>query len=139
MSSTRPKTRAPKKELTMEELAAQVQKLSVENKQLKKLINSGDPTRSGSDPVISNSEKEAKIAAAVSALCNVATRKIEAKVRAVTAKAVTRGQVEEALAGINIRVDVSMDETTRGGITASADGALRRRRAQSRTRNNDAD
>ncbi|AJE29699.1 ORF52 [macacine gammaherpesvirus 12] len=138
MASTRPKTRAPKKEMTMEDLAAQVQKLSVENKQLKKLLNSGDPTRPGADPVISTAEKEAKIAAAVSALCNVATRKIEAKVRAVTAKAVTRGQVEEALSGISLRVDVSMDETTRGGIGASADGSLRRRRAQSRTRN-DAD
>ncbi|AGY30734.1 ORF52 [Retroperitoneal fibromatosis-associated herpesvirus] len=132
MASSRSKV---KPDATMEELTAQITKLSMENKQLRKALGAAsDPA----DRPVSSMEKEARLVAAVSALSAAASKKIESRVRACIEKCVTVSQLENALSNLHMRIDLSLSETGASPPQAPAVSAgNRRRRAASRSRRDD--
>nr|WIV69276.1 hypothetical protein [Bovine gammaherpesvirus 4] len=105
--------KTPKAQPTMEDLEAKIAQLQLENKQLKKRIKHGtDPQPLPGDPIVTPAQREAMIGAATAALTSQAAKKIEAKVRHHTSRAVTKEEVEAAIANIRIRVDLSMEDVT---------------------------
>lgn len=119
----------PKKDLTMEDLTAKISQLTVENRELRKALGSTADPR---DRPLTATEKEAQLTATVGALSAAAAKKIEARVRTIFSKVVTQKQVDDALKGLSLRIDVCMSD---GGTTKPPPGANnRRRRGASTTR-----
>ncbi|ADW24393.1 hypothetical protein RHVP.52 [Cricetid gammaherpesvirus 2] len=124
------------KEPSYNELLAQMQKLQLENKALRKKVGNSS---SGGETVISPAKKESMILAACRSLSSLASTKIESKVRTKTAKIFTEQELVDALKGVRLRVDVSMEESNDSLFTGPASpsvelGEERRRRARSKSR-----
>ncbi|UNP64470.1 hypothetical protein [Saguinine gammaherpesvirus 1] len=127
------------KEVTVEDLSTKLAKLELENKRLRQRLKStAGPEPSPEEQLLTPSQKESMISAATSSLVAVAARKVEAKVRAKTSKALTRGEMTTALQGMTLRLDLSMEEAqSRGAAVGSSTKEARRGRATSRTRSGD--
>lgn len=103
-------------ELDVGELSARLAALEMENKTLRRRLHStsGSSGEAGkrAPSSLTPSQKEAMIVAATSRLTGLAVKKIDAKIRAATASAQTKVEMEEALATLSFRVELSWSATS---------------------------
>lgn len=96
-------------ERSAEELSAQLAELQLENKRLRKRLQHSDMAGRG-ETVLTPAQRDSLVVAAAAKLTTLAGRKIEGKIKAATAKAMTRQEFEETMMSLSMRIDLSMGE-----------------------------
>lgn len=129
--------RGSKKAPTAEELAAELTKLKLENKQLKSKLKE----HHGEDnPILTATAKHALVSNLVSGLTRVAAKKIEERVVKATAKATTKRELEESVKELSMRISLSvadLGERSTSGTdkeTAASESTLKTSPPQTRAR-----
>ncbi|AMA67408.1 virion protein G52 [Vespertilionid gammaherpesvirus 1] len=107
-----------------EDLSKQLEKLQLENKALKKKLKQDMGV-----VVLTPPAKEAMITHATSLFTKAAAKKIEARIRRETARATTKSEVQDILANVSMRIDLSSDD-----IGERSTGTEERSRARSKSR-----
>nr|BEG23126.1 homolog of EHV2 ORF52 virion protein G52 [Macronycteris gammaherpesvirus 1] len=128
MASKGSGNRGPKKPPTPEELANELARLRMENKQLRSKLQ-GHNTE---DTVLTPTMKEAMITSATSNLTRQAATQIEEKVRKATAKVTLKSEMEDTLKLLSFKVSVSM--TDMGGRSSESSQPKSRSRSKSKSR-----
>ncbi|AJG42978.1 hypothetical protein KM481_gp48 [Harp seal herpesvirus] len=140
MASKGNKTSKSKEPPTPEQLSAELEKLKLENKQLRKKVKQiyeDDSGKSGvatcgPPQVLTPRAKEVLVNSVVGVLTKQASQKIEEKIRKQTEKAVTREDFEKSLQKFTMRIEVSTSEF--GEKLTSAKNPVCKPRSKSRGR-----
>lgn len=115
---------------SVSELESKLTKLQLENKALRKKLQKqdiGDGASHGTH-ILTNQQKEAMIVTIVGQLTTQAKKKLEIRIRSLTASALTQREFTDAVTNLHIRIDLNYSES--GERVTGA----RRSRATSRTR-----
>ncbi|ATA58282.1 hypothetical protein [Eptesicus fuscus gammaherpesvirus] len=133
--------RAPKKPPTVDELAAQVHQLQLENKELRKRAKQS--AGEGGGNILTPAQKEALTSSLISRLTAVAAAKIAVKVRKRATGWMTKDEFQAQSAELRLRVDVSLEEAgqtpTKPPSSARSSRAVSRSRASARSGASDDD
>lgn len=127
------KSKTPK-QLSVSDMANRLAQLELENKSLKRRIKDGSDSAitSREENILSSYQKEALISSATSKLSTVASKKIELKIRNKLGPVISRGEAEEILKNITLRLEVSLSDI--GERVNMGETLARRGRASSRVR-----
>nr|BEG23047.1 homolog of EHV2 ORF52 virion protein G52 [Macronycteris gammaherpesvirus 1] len=128
MASKGSGNRGTKKTPTPEELANELARLKMENKQLRSKLQG----HNAGDTVLTPTMKEAMITSATSNLTRQAATQIEEKVRKATAKLTLKSEMEDTLKQLSFKVSVSM--TDMGGRSSESSQPKSRSRSKSKSR-----